>query len=138
MFRWTEASVSCSNLSVAAIYKHTDSASSITRLQMMGGDEEPGEPGKYSPDIIGLTVLEDLGAGAASPGVALLKMPALVLFTTKSCNKPLVLSPSRGRGRRHTAVCHQRLTTLVPTPPPATNRHSEAGTCNPYHHDTTL
>jgi hypothetical protein len=53
-----------------------------------------GEPGKYSPDTPALTVLEDLGVEASSPGAALTRVPAP--RTTKSCNKLLTLSPSRG------------------------------------------
>jgi hypothetical protein len=75
--------------------EHENSASSSIRLQSIDGDEEPGAPGKCGPDISRLTVLEDPGAGAASPRTALLEMLAPMSCTTKSCNKPLVLSPSR-------------------------------------------
>jgi hypothetical protein len=43
-------------------------------------------------------VLEDPGAEAASPGVALPTMLALTPHTIKSCHKPTPLSPSRGPG----------------------------------------
>jgi hypothetical protein len=36
MFRSTEASISCSNLSATVTYEHMDSASSPTRLQLIG------------------------------------------------------------------------------------------------------
>jgi hypothetical protein len=36
MFWWTEASVSCNNLSMAGTCKHVDFASNPTRLQLMG------------------------------------------------------------------------------------------------------
>jgi hypothetical protein len=65
MFQWTEASVSCNNFSVTATCEHKNSASSSTRLQSMGGDEEPGEPDKCSQDIPRLTILKDPEAGAA-------------------------------------------------------------------------
>jgi hypothetical protein len=46
MFRWTEANISCSNLFVVVTYKHTDSASSPTHFQLMGGRGELDEPDK--------------------------------------------------------------------------------------------
>jgi hypothetical protein len=96
MFRWTEASVSCSNLSAAVTCEHTDSALSLTHLLLMGEGEEPREPDKYSPDIPGPMALKDLGARAVSPGATLLRMPAPTPHTTKSFNKLPALSPSRG------------------------------------------
>jgi hypothetical protein len=57
----------------------------------MGGNEEPGEPSKNSPDIPGPTVLKDLRARAAPP-----ETPAPVPLTTKSYDSFLVLSPSQG------------------------------------------
>jgi hypothetical protein len=62
----------------------------------MGQGREPGEPGSQNPDTHGLTVLEDLGVGATSPGAALLATLASAPRTTKSCNKPTTLSPSQG------------------------------------------
>jgi hypothetical protein len=62
----------------------------------MGGDEEPGEPSKNSPDIPGPTVLEDLRARAAPPRAAPPETPAPVPLTTKSYDSFLVLSPSQG------------------------------------------
>jgi hypothetical protein len=61
------------NLSAATTCKHVASASSSTRLQLMGGDEELGEPGKNILDTPGPTVLEDPrdGARAASPSQGL-------------------------------------------------------------------
>jgi hypothetical protein len=44
MLWWTEASVSCSNLSVTATYEHADYASSPTHLQLMGGAESQENP----------------------------------------------------------------------------------------------
>jgi hypothetical protein len=44
MFRWTEASISYSNLSVVVTCEHGDSASSPTRLQLMGGAESRENP----------------------------------------------------------------------------------------------
>jgi hypothetical protein len=96
MFRWTEGSVSCNNLSIAATVscsnlstavtcEHADSTSSSTYLQLMGGGREPEEPDRYSPDTPGLKVLEGLGAKAASPRVAFLGTLAPALGTTKSC-----------------------------------------------------
>jgi hypothetical protein len=61
MLRWIEASVSCSNLFMVVTCEHADSASSSTRLQVMGGDEEPRELGKYSSDTPGPKVHEDSG-----------------------------------------------------------------------------
>jgi hypothetical protein len=80
---------------VAATCEHTDSASSSTRLQLIGGGGDSGEPGKYNLDTPGLTVLEDPGAKAAPPGAALPAMLASVSHTTKSYNKLLALSPSQ-------------------------------------------
>jgi hypothetical protein len=68
MFRWTEASISCSNLSAAATCERADSASSSTRLKLMGGGGEPEEPGRYSPDTPGLKVLEGQGLKPHHPG----------------------------------------------------------------------
>jgi hypothetical protein len=96
MFQWTEASVSCSNLSAAVTYEHSDSTSSPTHLQLMGGGGELGEPGKYNPDISRPTALQDPGAGAASPRTPLPGVPSPVPHTTKSYNKLLTLSPSQG------------------------------------------
>jgi hypothetical protein len=96
IFRWTKASVSCSNLFAAVTYEHAYSTSSSTCLQLMDGGRESGEPGKYSPDTHRLTVLKDLGARATSPGVALPTMPAPAPHNTKSYNKSIALSPSRG------------------------------------------
>jgi hypothetical protein len=96
MFWQAEACISRINLSVMVTYEHVDFASSSTRLQLIGRGGAPGEPGKYSPDTPELTVLKDLGAGAASPGVALPGTPALAPCTIKSYNKLLMLSPSRG------------------------------------------
>jgi hypothetical protein len=62
----------------------------------MGGGGEPGEPSNHSPDTIGITTLEDLGAGAILPGVALLGMPAPVPHTTKSYSELPTLSPRWG------------------------------------------
>jgi hypothetical protein len=50
MFWWTEASVSCNNLSAVVTYKHIDFASSSTHLQLIGGGRAPGESGKYNPN----------------------------------------------------------------------------------------
>jgi hypothetical protein len=97
MFRWTEANISYSNLSVVVTCEHGDSASSPTRLQLMGGGRESGEPNKYSPDIPVPMALEDPRAGAASPRATLSGTPAPAPCTTKSCNKLPMLSPSRGR-----------------------------------------
>jgi hypothetical protein len=62
----------------------------------MGGAREPGVPGKYNPDTLGLIVLEDPRAGAASPMVALPAMPRLAPRTTESYNNPTTLSPCQG------------------------------------------
>jgi hypothetical protein len=96
MFRWTEASVLCSNLSLVVIYEHVDSTSPSTCLQLMGRGEEPGNPDKYNPDTPRLTVLKYPGARAASPRAALSTALAMVTCTTKSCYEVLVLSPSWG------------------------------------------
>jgi hypothetical protein len=96
MFRWTEASNLCSNLSMAATCEHADSASASTHLQLRDGYENPGEPGKYSLDRPELMVLEDLGAGTTSLGALLLEMPTPAPCTTKSWNKPSAPSHSRG------------------------------------------
>jgi hypothetical protein len=109
MFWWTEASISCSNLSAAATCKHADSASYSTHRQLMGGDEEPGEPDKNSPDTPGPTMLKDPGAGAALP-----EMLAPAPRTTKSCSSFSALSLGQGR--------HLPPSTTVPTPPLAANR----------------
>jgi hypothetical protein len=98
MFRWIEASVSCSKLSTMVTYEHIESTTSSTHLQLIDGGEALGGSGKYSPDTPGLTVLDDLGAGAASPWAALPGTPASVPHTIKSCNKLLALSPSQGPG----------------------------------------
>jgi hypothetical protein len=96
MFWWTEASISCSNLSAVATNEHADSVSSPTWLQLMGGCEELRELGKYSPDTPRPVPPDDPGAGAASPGAALPETPALVLRATKSHSKFLASSQSRG------------------------------------------
>jgi hypothetical protein len=96
MFWWIETSISCSNLSAAATFEHADSTSSSTCLQLIGRGGASGESGKYSPDTPGLTVVEDLGARAASPRIALPGTPAPAPHTTKSYNKLLALSPSQG------------------------------------------
>jgi hypothetical protein len=62
----------------------------------MGGGGELEEPGRHSPDAPGLIGLNDSGAEAASPGVALPGTPVLVPRTTKSCNKLMALSPRWG------------------------------------------
>jgi hypothetical protein len=76
MLWWIKAKVSCINLSVVVTCEHVDSVSSPTRLKLMGGGREPGEPGKYNPDILKPMALEDPGAGAVSPGIGLLGMHA--------------------------------------------------------------
>jgi hypothetical protein len=84
MFWCIGASVSCNNLSVVATCEHTDSASSPTYHQLMGAGRKWGEPGKRSPDIPGPSVLEDPGAGNASPEAAHPGTPAPTPRTTKS------------------------------------------------------
>jgi hypothetical protein len=96
MFWWTKASISCSNLSMAVTYEHVDSTSSPTCLQSMGRGREPREPSNHNSDILGPSALEDLGDGASSPRVALLRTLAPALRITKSCSKLLTSSPSRG------------------------------------------
>jgi hypothetical protein len=64
------------NLSVVMTRKHIDSASSPTCLQLMGGGGKPGEPGRYSPDTLGLVAPEEPRARAVSPGAALPGAPA--------------------------------------------------------------
>jgi hypothetical protein len=66
MFQWNEASITCINPSTAVTYEHIDSGSSSTLLQLMGADEEPGELGRNNPDTPRPTVLNDLGARAAT------------------------------------------------------------------------
>jgi hypothetical protein len=63
VFWWTEASISCSNLTAAATYKHADSALSPTHRQFMGGGGKLLETNKYTPDAPGLVALEDPRAG---------------------------------------------------------------------------
>jgi hypothetical protein len=74
----------------------------------MGGGGELEEPNKYNLDIPRPMALEDLGAGAASPGAALPGMPAPTPRTTKSFNKILALSPSWGVG-----ICHLNTSVTV-------------------------
>jgi hypothetical protein len=59
--------VSCNNLSATVNCENTDSASSSSCLQLIGGGEERREPGKYSLDTPGLMVLEDLGLELRHP-----------------------------------------------------------------------
>jgi hypothetical protein len=87
MLWWIKVSVSCSNLFVVVTCEHADSASSSTRLQVMGGDEEPRELGKYSSDTPGPT---------RGPGATLPKTQAPVSRTTKSCDRFSTLSPGEG------------------------------------------
>jgi hypothetical protein len=68
MFRSTEANVSCNNLSVAATHEHVNSASSLTRLQSIGGGRMLREPDRSSLDTPGPAALMNPGARAASPG----------------------------------------------------------------------
>jgi hypothetical protein len=96
MFWLTEASMSCNHLSTVATDEHVDSASSPTRLQLLDGGGKLGDPGRYSPDTLGPTTLEDPGAVAASSGVTLLRTPASALCTPKSRSKLSVSLPSRG------------------------------------------
>jgi hypothetical protein len=77
MFQWTESSILWSILSAMVTYRYTDSASSCTYLQLIGGDEGSGSK-------------------AVSPGATPLEAPALVSCTTKTCNHSPALSPSRG------------------------------------------
>jgi hypothetical protein len=63
MFQWTEANVSCSNLSVVVACEHADSASSSTHLQLMGRKEVLGEPGKNNPDTLDLWCSRTRGLG---------------------------------------------------------------------------
>jgi hypothetical protein len=67
MFRLTQTSISCSNLSAVATYEHVDSSSSSTHLQLIGKGGALGELSKYSPDTPRLPVLEDAVVEAASP-----------------------------------------------------------------------
>jgi hypothetical protein len=61
MFWWTEVSASCSNLSAAATYEHADSASSCTRLQLIGGVEHRENRASTVQIPPKLTILEDPG-----------------------------------------------------------------------------
>jgi hypothetical protein len=70
IFRPTEASISCNNLSTATTSEHADSASFPTRLQSIGEGGKLGEPSGGSPDNPGLAVPENPGTGAASLGAA--------------------------------------------------------------------
>jgi hypothetical protein len=72
MFRSTEASISCSNLSATVTYEHMDSASSPTRLQLIGDGRITREPDRCSPDTPRPAVPKDPRARAASPEAALL------------------------------------------------------------------
>jgi hypothetical protein len=143
MFRCTEASISCSNLSATVTYEHADSASSPIRLQLMGGGREPGEPDKYSLDILGPTALKDPGARAVSLGAALLGRPAPALHTTNSCNKLPTLSPSRGwhlppQCWWHPMVHPQHPTPPLPMPPPVTDEQPRPTSTNSHHHGTSF
>jgi hypothetical protein len=120
MFWWTEASISCSNLSAVATNEHADSVSSPTWLQLMGGCEELRELNKYSPDTPRPVPPEDPGAGAASPGAHSLK------HQRWCCVPPNPTASSwhhREAGGRHLpprrwrspAMCHQHSAPPIPT-----------------------
>jgi hypothetical protein len=64
MLLWTEANASWSNRSAVATYKYADS----TSLQLMGGDAEPGEAGRYYPGNPGLMALRTWGPRLHHPG----------------------------------------------------------------------
>jgi hypothetical protein len=93
MFWSTKASISCSTLSVVVTCELADLASSPTYLYSIGGGLKPGEHGL---EILRPTVPKHPGAGAASPGAALLRTSMPVSRFTKSCSKPLAPSPSWG------------------------------------------
>jgi hypothetical protein len=80
MLQWTEGNASWSNCSTVATYKHADSASFSTRLQLMGEDVELGEPGRYCSGNPGPMAPMDTGAKAASPRAASLETPAPAIF----------------------------------------------------------
>jgi hypothetical protein len=96
MFWSTEASVSCSNLSMVATYEHVDTASCPTRLQLIGGGGKPGELDRCSPHSPRPTVPKDLRAGVTSPRAPLPGISMSAPRLTKSHSKPPVSSLSYG------------------------------------------
>jgi hypothetical protein len=62
----------------------------------MGGAEKLGDLDRYSLDTLRPMTPEDPGAGAVSPGAALLGTPASVQCITKSRSKLSTSSPSSG------------------------------------------
>jgi hypothetical protein len=96
MFQLTESKVSCNSLSEFVTCEHANSALSSTCLQLIGGGGRPGHPGWSMLDTLGPTMLEDSGAGVASPGVSLLRTQIQVPQMTKHRSVPLASSPGFG------------------------------------------
>jgi hypothetical protein len=59
MLWWTEPSVWWSNYSTMATCEHASSTSLSTRLQLMGGDAQSEEPGRYGPGNSALMAPKD-------------------------------------------------------------------------------
>jgi hypothetical protein len=96
VFQPTEASVSCSNLSVAATYEHVDSTSSPTHLQPIGRGGKSSELDRGSTDTPRPAMPKDAGTGATLPMVALLGTLMSAPHLNKSHSKPLTSSLSWG------------------------------------------
>jgi hypothetical protein len=71
MLQWTKASVRWSNRSAVVTCEHASSTSLSTHLQLMSGDMESEESGRYGPNNSGRMAPEHPGAEAAPAGAAL-------------------------------------------------------------------
>jgi hypothetical protein len=138
MLRWTGAKASWSNRSGEATCEHTHPISSSTRLQLMGGDEESGEPSRYSSDTPRFMAPKDPGAGAAPP-----KIPALALALALPNPAANSRCHPQARGRHQPSQhrwrpmeCRLRPVPLLPTPPLVTDGRLEPMMCDSYHQGT--
>jgi hypothetical protein len=114
-----EYNASWSSRSAVATCKHAGSATFSTRLQLMGGGIELGEPGSYSLSNPGLMPPKNPRARATSPGAAL-----------SETRTPSISVPTR------LAECHLRQAPLLPMPPPVTDGGPEPIRCSSYHQST--
>jgi hypothetical protein len=98
IFRSTKASLSCNNLSAAAMSEHTNFSSSRTRsplVDMRGRKARGARQGQCEhPWACGARHPRGWGT---SLGAAPLGAPMLAPCLTKSCSKPLMSSVSWGR-----------------------------------------
>jgi hypothetical protein len=92
---------------VVGTCEHANCTLFSTHLQLMSGDVEPEEPGRYGPGNPKLKAPEDPGAEAASPRAMLLKMPSP---TISEIAMPYGVPPASGTSIANVTADRQRMT----------------------------